>query len=402
MRRIVFLVWLTIVPAAQPILAQGTADRLPVVGTDRILKEEKYLAKIRGKRIGLVTNHTGVNHQLETTAAVLAARRDLKLVALFGPEHGIQGHAQAGQPISSQPNVYSLYGDTRAPTPAMLEDVEVLLYDIQDVGVRFYTYVSTLFESMKAAAQQGIPFVVLDRPNPIDATRVEGPVLEPGFESFVGIYHLPARYGMTPGELASLLNSEAAIGADLVVVPIQGWRRSKWYDQTGLHWIMPSPNMATLSTATVYPGLGLIEGTNLSEGRGTTRPFELIGAPWLHSQQLADRLNHLELPGTRFRPQAFLPTFSKYQGESCQGIQIHVLDRNQFQPIPTFLHIVTAVLHLHPKKLELADQVFDRLVGNSWVRRHLLQRRPVDEIVKQWQTALEEFKKKRTKYLLYR
>lgn len=397
-----FLVSFNSVPASQPLLGQGTvnAGTSLAIGADRILEDE-YLAKIRGKRIGLITNHTGVNSQLETTADVLARRSDLKLVALFAPEHGIQGHAQAEQVLTSQRNVYSLYGDTRAPTPAMLENVDVLLYDMQDVGVRFYTYISTLFESMKAAARQGIPFVVLDRLNPIDATRVEGPVLEPGFESFVGIYNLPTRYGMTPGELASLLNSEAAIGADLTIIPVKGWKRSQWYDQTGMQWVLPSPNMATLGTATVYPGLCLIESTNLSEGRGTVRPFELIGAPWLKSRQLADRLNQLGLTGVRFRTQAFTPTFSKHQGKLCQGVQIHVSDRNRFQPIPTLLHILTEIRNLHPGKLKLEAKFFDRLSGNSWVRESLLRGQPVDQIVRRWQPGLEEFKKKREKYLLY-
>ncbi len=384
-------------------LGEGKVDTgaIPALGADRILKEEKYFAQIRGKRIGLITNHTGVNQELEQTAKVFARHPDLKLVALFGPEHGMGGHAQAGESVSTRQKVYSLYGETRAPTAEMLQDIDVLVYDMQDVGVRFYTYISTLFECMKAAARHDLPLIVLDRPNPIDASRVEGPVLEPGYESFVGIYPLPTRYGMTPGELARLFNSEGGIGCDLAVVPIKGWRRSQWYDQTGLQWIMPSPGMPSLDTATVYPGLCLIEGTNLSEGRGTTRPFEFIGAPWLKNLELADRLNRLRLPGARFRPQAFTPTFAKYKGELCQGIQVHVLDRDQFQPIPTLLHILTEVHSLHPGRLKFQDEFFDQLAGNSSIRQGLLQGRPVEEVVRHWQAALEAFKKKRKKYLLY-
>ena len=384
-------------------LAQGKLDAgaMPTLGADRIVKEEQYFTRIRGKRIGLITNHTGVNQKLESTEKLFAHHPELNLVALFGPEHGIGGHAQAGQAVSSHRKVYSLYGEIRAPTSAMLKDVDVLIYDVQDVGVRFYTYISTLFECMKAAARHGLPLIVLDRPDPINASRVEGPVLEPGYESFVGIYSLPVRYGMTSGELAGLLNSEGKIGCDLVVVPMKDWTRTQWYDQTGLQWIMPSPGMASLATATVYPGLCLIEGTNLSEGRGTTRPFEFIGAPWLKNQELAQQLNRLRLPGVHFRPQAFTPTFSKYRGELCQGIQVHVLDRDQFQPIPALLHILTEVHNLHPSQLKFQDEFFDQLAGNSWIRQGLLQGRPVETLVRRWQPALDEFKRKRKKYLIY-
>ena len=397
------LVFLNHLSASEAILVQRRVPEniIPALGADRILKEEKYFAQIKGRRIGLITNHTGVNQELERTAKVLAHHPDLKLVALFGPEHGIEGHAQAGRSVSTQRRVYSLYGETKAPTAEMLEDIDVLVYDMQDVGVRFYTYISTLFECMKAAGRHDLPFIVLDRPNPIDASRVEGPVLEPGYESFVGIYPLPTRYGMTPGELAGLLNSEGGIDCKLAVVPIKGWKRSQWYDQTRLQWVMPSPGMPSLDTATVYPGLCLIEGTNLSEGRGTTRPFEFIGAPWLRNQELADRLNRLRLPGVRFRPQAFTPTFSKYPGERCQGIQVHVLDRDQFQPIPALLHILTEVRNLHAGQLKFQDEFFDQLAGNSRIRQGLLQGRSVEEMVRHWQPALEKFKKKRKNYLLY-
>ena len=370
------------------------------VGADRLF-ERPYFDWIQGKRVGLITNPTGVDSKLEAIKDLLADHADVQLVALFAPEHGILGQAQAEERIASYGNVYSLYGATRAPTAEMLKDVEVLLYDMQDVGVRFYTYISTMFLSMKAAAEKGIPFIVLDRPNPIDGTRVEGPVLQPGYESFVGIYALPIRYGMTAGELARMLNQQTDLQSDLKVVPLGGWRREQWYDQTGLEWISPSPNMPTVRTATVYPGLCLIEATNLSEGRGTTRPFELVGAPWLKSRELAERLNRLQLPGVRFREQAFTPTFSKYRDEQCQGIQIHVVDRNSFHPLSMVLHLLKEVRKLHPEQLALEETFFDRLVGNSWVRGALLQGQPVEQIVNQWQPALQEFKQNREKYLLY-
>jgi len=370
------------------------------VGADRLF-ERPYFNWIQGKRVGLITNPTGVNSELESTMDLLARHSDVQLVALFAPEHGILGQAQAEEGVSSYGNVYSLYGETRAPTAEMLKDVEVLLYDMQDVGVRFYTYISTMFLSMQAAAEKGIPFIVLDRPNPIDGSRVEGPVLQPGYESFVGIYALPIRYGMTAGELAQMLNQQTDLQCDLKVVPLGGWQREQWYDQTGLEWISPSPNMPTVTTAAVYPGLCLIEGTNLSEARGTTHPFELVGAPWLNSRELAESLNRLQLPGVRFREQAFTPTFSKYRDEQTQGIQIHVLDRDLFHPLPTVLHLLKEVRRLHPQQLVFDEAFFDRLVGNSWVRIALTQGTPVEDIVDQWQPALQEFKQTRAKYLLY-
>ncbi len=369
-------------------------------GADRIL-ENPYLDWIQGKRVGLITNPTGVNSQLVSTWEVLAQHPEVEVVALFGPEHGVFGQAQAGDRISDYGTVYSLYGDTRAPTAEMLENVEALIYDIQDVGVRFYTYISTMYLSMQAAAKKGIPFIVLDRPVPIDGARVEGPVLLTGHESFVGLPGLPIRYGMTTGELARMLNQEKRLETNLKVVPLDDWNRRHWYDQTSLEWILPSPNMPTLTTATVYPGFGLIEGTNLSEGRGTTLPFELVGAPWLNGRELARRLNRLQLSGVRFRPQTFAPTFSKYQGQPCQGVQIHIVDRNTFQPLNIALRLLTEVRRLHPEQLEFNDTFFDRLAGNSWIREALSEGRPVEEIVNRWQGELEKFKEVREKYLLY-
>ena len=238
----------------------------------------------------------------------------------------------------------------------MLRGVDLLVYDIQDVGVRFYTYISTLYECMKAAARDGIPLIVLDRPNPIDGDRVEGPLLDTSLVSFVGIHPLPIRYGMTVGELARLFNHEGELGCDLRVVPMQGWRRSRWFDETGLVWIPPSPNMPTLTTATLYAGFCLLEGTNLSEGRGTTRPFELVGAPWLDAPRLAESLNALDLAGVYFRVQSFTPTFSKFKDQVCQGIQIHVVDRDRFDPISGALHLLLQTLDLHPEELKFQDQ----------------------------------------------
>lgn len=370
-------------------------------GADRIF-EQPYFDWIRGRKVGLVTNQTGVDSNLELTADRLDANPEVDLAAIFGPEHGFLGTAQAGDRIASRGRLHSLYGDDLAPTPEVLSQLDVLLYDIQDVGARYYTFISTLAECLKAAAAQEIPFVVLDRPDPLGGLAVEGPVLEKGFESFVGIHPIPVRYGLTPAEFAGLLNDELELGADLRVVPLDGWQRRDWYDETGLQWIAPSPNMPTLTTATVYPGLCLLEGTNLSEGRGTTSPFELWGAPWLQARRLASQLNRLQLPGVRFRAQGFRPSFSKYSGQQCAGIQIHLTDRLRFEPLTTALHILGETLRLHPQEFHFNDSAFDRLMGNSWVREELLRGTPPHLIVQQWQGGLEQFKQRRSKHLIYR
>ncbi len=370
------------------------------LGADQIL-EEPFFSWIQGKRVGLITNQTGVTAQMESLADLLESHPEVSLVALFAPEHGLLGEAQAGEKIAGEAARYSLYGSTRAPTAKMLEGVDVLIFDVQDVGVRFYTYISTLYECMRAAGRHGIPLLVLDRPNPIDATRVEGPLLEPGQESFVGVHPIALRHGMTVGELGRLFNAEAELGCDLKIVPLRGWKRSQWYDQIGLQWIMPSPNMPSLGTATVYPGLCLIEGTNLSEGRGSTRPFELIGAPWLKGTQLARKLNLLGLEGVRFRPQAFRPTFSKFKGEPCLGIQIHVLDRHAFDPLRMVLHLLHQLIRMHPNEFEFKSEIFDRLSGSAAIRESLEQGRSAHEIISGWQQDLTSFRQRRARFLLY-
>ncbi len=368
-------------------------------GADRLL-EPPYRDWIRGQRLGIVTNHTGIRRDFEPLFRRLEREPEMQVTALFAPEHGFAGQAQAGDEVESTRSVFSLYGAQRAPTPEMLEQVDLLIYDIQDVGTRFYTYISTLYECLRAAAQAGVPVLVLDRPNPLGGVRVEGPVLEPGMESFVGIFRLPIRYGLTVGELAELFDREAQLGADLRVVPLQGWSRDRWFDQTGLPWLAPSPNMPTLETAVVYPGFCLIEGTNLSEGRGTTRPFQLVGAPWLEAEALAGRLNGLGLAGVHFRPQPFTPTFSKYAGEDCRGVQVHVVDRERFRPVEAAVHFLVQARRLHPDRLELRDG-FDRLAGNGWMRRQILAGRPAEEIIARWAEPLAAFAAVRQTYLRY-
>ncbi|NMB46409.1 MAG: DUF1343 domain-containing protein, partial [Firmicutes bacterium] len=298
--------------------------------------------------------------------------------------------------------VYSLYGKTQKPTTKMLEGIDLLLFDIQDAGVRFYTYISTMAYSMQAAAENGIDFIVLDRPNPINGITVEGPVLEKGFESFVGPYSLPIRHGMTLGELARYFNGEFAIGANLHVIPMHGWRREAWFDDTGLkNWVLPSPNLPTLDTATVYPGMCLLEGANVSDGRGTTRPFELIGAPFIDSMELAGHLNGRQLAGAMFRPVSFIPVSRKYVNERVHGVQVHVLDRDTFEPVRAGIEVLVALQELYPDKLEFRQEPFDRIAGNAWVREAIQSGESAAAIQRRWQGDLGEFRVVRGRYLLY-
>lgn len=375
------------------------------LGIDVLLHDRIDL--IRGKNVGLITNPTGVNRELVSDIDLLAHAPDVHLVALFGPEHGIRGAHQAGasvgsyrDPVTGVP-VYSLYGKIRQPTPAMLKGVDVLVFDIQAVGARFYTYLYTMADAMKAAAAAHIPIIVLDRPNPIGGTQVQGPVLDPEFASFVGKYPIALRYGMTVGELARFFNQQFHIGAHLTVVKMRGWKRSMYYDDTPLQFVMPSPNMPTETTALVYPGMGLIEGTNVSEGRGTTRPFELAGAPWIDAEALAHTLNGKHLKGVRFRPAHFTPTFSKYEGQPCNGIQVHVLDRDTFNPVVVGLTVIKTIHDLYPQHFAFKASHFDHLIGNDWVRQDIEKGVSVARMRRHWQKALSQFKKARQKYLLY-
>lgn len=289
----------------------------------------------------------------------------------------------------------------------MLENIDVLLFDIQDVGTRFYTYIYTMAYAMEAAKENNIPLIVLDRPNPQGGTKVEGPVLDMKYSSFVGNYSIPLRHGMTVGELAELFNEEFEIGAELTVVKMNGWKREMYYDDTSLPFVMPSPNMPTLETALVYPGAALIEGTNVSEGRGTTKPFELIGAPFINADDLAGHLNSLNLPGVTFRAASFTPSFSKHAGKLSHGIQIHVTHRDAFKPVETGLHIVKAIHDMYPEDFEFRAEnsagisFFDNLMGNGWVREDIEEGKPVEEISSKWQKELKQFNKTREEYLLY-
>lgn len=375
------------------------------LGVEALLSDHKDL--IAGKKVGLITNPTGVDQKLNSIVDLLQNDPDVELTALYGPEHGVRGDAQAGSYIKSyidEPTglpVYSLYGSTRKPTAEMLADIDVLLFDIQDVGTRFYTYIYTMAYAMEAAKENDIPFIVLDRPNPLGGEKVEGPVLDEEYKSFVGNYPIPLRHGMTVGELAKLFNEEFKIGADLTVVEMSGWDRDMYYDETPLEFVAPSPNMPTLDTALVYPGAALIEGTmNISEGRGTTQPFELLGAPFINSTEFAATLNELNLPGVTFRAASFTPSFSKNAGKLTHGVQIHITDRDAYQPVETGLHIVKTMNDMYPEDVQFRS-FFNNLIGNGWVLEAIQNGQSVEEIQAQWQEGLDEFKQVRAEYLIY-
>lgn len=395
---------------------------------------EKQLDLLRGKRVGLITNPTGVDGELVSIVERFRADPAVNLVALYGPEHGVRGNAQAGEFVDFFQDeqlglpVFSLYGQAlKLPTQplenidalmrefdtqhtgktvehGMLHGVEVLVFDLQDVGTRVYTYVATMAYAMRAAAEAGIPFVVLDRPNPIGGVAMEGPILEyPQHSSFIGLYPVPLRHGMTAGELAQLFNAKfLEKPVALTVVAMEGWRRGDWFDDSGLPWVSPSPNMPTPDTAAVYPGQVLLEGTNLSEARGTTKPFELFGAPWIDGYVLTRELNALGLAGARFREAWFAPTFSKWAGERCGGCQLHVTDRAVFRSVTVVLAVLQTVKRLYGAKLELHADYFDKVMGTSAVREAFERGEDYAAIAARWEPGLAEFKRLRKAFLLYR
>lgn len=394
---------------------------------------ESRLELLRGKRVGLITNPTGVDASLRSVIERFRSHPALRLSALYGPEHGVRGNAQAGEYVPFYFDeqlhlpVFSLYGQLQK-LPAdmltrideymrtfdtqhtgkrvereMLQAVEVMVFDLQDVGTRVYTYVATMAYAMQAAAEAGIPFVVLDRPNPINGLTMEGPILEyPQHSSFIGLYPVPLRHGLTAGELARFFNAKfLPRPADLSVVPMEGWRREDWFDATGLPWVLPSPNLPTPDTAAVYPGQVMLEGTNLSEGRGTTRPFELFGAPWIDGYVLARELNALDIPGVTFREAWFTPTFSKFTGKRCGGCQLHVVDRGAFRPVATTLTVLQMIRRWYGEKLELHADYFDKVMGTSTVRAAMERGDPVVQIVAGFGAGLAEFSREREAFLLY-
>jgi uncharacterized protein YbbC (DUF1343 family) len=378
---------------------------------------QQGFAPLRGLTVGLVTHPAAVDAQLRHARDLLAEAPGVKLAALFGPEHGLTGEAQdlvgvAGGSDSGL-RVYSLYGDSfesLKPTEEQLRGLDALVIDLQDVGSRYYTFQATMLFCLEAAARGGLKALVLDRPNPLGGEAVEGPALRPGYESFVGIHPLATRHGLTVGELARLYKAERGIGGEIEILPCAGWRRDRDFDGTGLPWVLPSPNMPTLDTAFVYPGQCLLEGTNLSEGRGTTRPFELCGAPGIDARKLCRRLQDEGWPGVAFRPAWFRPTFQKHAGRTCGGLQLHVTDREAFRPVRTGLAVLAALRDLageafawrrEPYEFVADRPAIDLLFGSDRERLALETGAAPQEICRAWEAEEEAFRQRRRPYLLY-
>jgi len=387
-------------PAAEPV---GSSTLHPVhCGIDVLVKNR--FAPLKGKRVALVTNHTGKTKDGLSTIDALAQAPDVQLKVLFSPEHGIRGlvdkeigdskDEKTGLPIKS------LYGKSRKPSKEQLEDIDVLVYDIQDIGARFYTYISTLGLAIEAAKESGIPILVLDRPNPIGGVEVAGPIRDDEFEAFIAHHALPVRHGMTVGELAQLFNAERKIEADLQVIPCEGWKREDLFDWTGLTWTNPSPNMRSLTEALLYPGVGLLEATNLATGRGTDTPFERLGAPWINAREFAAALNARELKGVRFVPNEFIPKERQFSGENCKGVQIFITDRDQFDPVALGIELASVLRDLYPdqwKPDNLLKFIADRAAYDALVKGERSQ-----AIMDLWKSELEEFRAIRSRYLLYK
>jgi uncharacterized protein YbbC (DUF1343 family)/CubicO group peptidase (beta-lactamase class C family) len=380
---------------------QGPRNGKVQTGID-VLEAENF-APLAGRRVGLITNATGVDAAGRRTIDLLYHAPGVKLLALFSPEHGLEGLADTRVLSSTDAAtglpVYSLYGDTERPTDRMLEGLDALVFDIQDAGVRFYTYITTLGYCLEAAAKKGIEFYVLDRPNPIKGDEVEGPILENGLRSFAAYYPLPIRHGMTVGELAEMFNSEKHLGAKLRVIKMRDWRRSDWYDETGLAWVNPSPNLRNLTEEVLYPGVAMMEGANVSVGRGTDTPFEILGAPWIDSRNLAAYLNAREIQGVRFVPVDFKPSTSSFAGQVCHGVQIVLLDRQALDPAELGVEITAALWKLYPDSFQLEKTL--PLLGARWVLDAIRAGKDPHRIAYEWQDALEQFRTLRAKYLLY-
>jgi len=376
------------------------------LGIDRI---EQFLYLFEGKKIGLITNPTGVNSQLRSTIDILSEVTNL--VVLFSPEHGVRGDKQAGAKVEpyldpkTGVKVYSLYGKNKKPTQEMIENIDVFVLDIQDIGSRLYTYIYTMAYAMQSAKEWNKSFIVFDRPNPMGGNIVEGNLVKAGFTSFIGLYPIPYRHGLTIGELATLFNNEFGIDCDLTVIPMTGWKRDMDYEQTDLEWILPSPNMPTIETVFAYHATCFFEGTNISEGRGTTKPFELVGATWLDAEQLANTMNEKELSGVYFRPAYFTPTFSKHQDQLCKGVQIHILDRKKFQALHTGLHLLKEIRAQNQEKFayslpytEKGRSMIDYNTGSDYIRTHDFD---PDKVYKQWREESVCFEWRKRQYHLY-
>ncbi len=386
-----------------------------VLGVEKLL-EDKY-SELEGARVGLICNQASVDHGYHHVADLFSQHSDINLTALFGPQHGIRGDLQdnmieTDHAIDKRTGlpVYSLYSETREPTEKMLADVDVLVFDMQDVGCRIYTFVYTMANCMMAARKFGKRVIVCDRPNPITGSMVSGNVLESDFASFVGLFPIPTRHGMTPGELAKLFNNHFNINCELEVITMDGWRRELWLDETDTPWVLPSPNMPTIDSATVFPGTVHFEGTQMSEGRGTTRPFELIGAPYIDPDAYADVLNSLGLDGIYFRACVFQPTFQKHGKVSCGGVQLHVIDRTIFEPVSTGIAMTKTAYDMYadnfkwkepPYEYVYDKNPFDVISGTDKIRKAFENGTSLDSLLSTWEEPLQDFLKVREAHLLY-
>jgi uncharacterized protein YbbC (DUF1343 family) len=384
-------------------------------GIERLLGEDRAL--LTGSRVALVSNPASIDGRLRHAADLLADDPEINLVALFGPQHGFRSDLQDnmietphGADRRRQVPIYSLYSETREPTAEMLRDVDVLVIDLQDVGTRVYTYIYTMANCMRAAARHGVRVVVCDRPNPVGGVAVEGPVLRPEYSSFVGQYPIPLRHGLTIGEIARLFNQEFSIGAALDIVQLDGWHRPMYFDETGLPWVIPSPNLPTLDSVIVYPGAVLFEGTMLSEGRGTTRPFELLGAPWIDGDALAAAMNSRGLAGVHFRPVFFEPTFQKHARQTCGGCQLHVLDREAFQPVRVAVELLDEFRRQDPSSFAWRQPPYeyehdkwpiDILYGSDRLRTAFDRDEGAAALTASWGAEEDAFRRLRERYLLY-
>jgi len=374
---------------------------------------EKYVTQFQGKRIGLLTNLTGVNQQLESTIDLFFHHKNIQLTTLFGPEHGLRGEVKEGEWIDSTIDsytglpVYSLYNKDKKPNPNMLKDVDVVFCDLQDIGSRYYTFIYTLANMMRLCSDQGKQVVVLDRPNPINGIDVEGNCVQTGFTSFVGKYPIPIRHGFTIGEIATLFNDEFQIKCDLEVIHMEGWSRTDYFSDTDLLWVSPTPNTTGIDMCLLYPGTCLIEGTNLSEGRGTTKPFEVVGAPFINGRQLADEMNQLNLAGVLFRPTVFKPYTSKHANKVCEGVALHITDRNHLQPVQIGVRLLEVIFTRYPEQAQFIRSAdfnnryfIDLLAGTDELRKQLLTQN-IAPFIQQMKHDTQAFLKLREAYLLY-
>lgn len=404
-------VFAVILATALPGSCAARAQKAPAVakaarpktetGIDALVAED--FAPLRGKRVGLITNQTGVDARGRRTIDLLAHAKGVKLVALFSPEHGIRGRmdesvSNSTDEVTGLP-IYSLYGATRRPTPEMLANLDALVFDIQDAGVRFYTFITTMGYCMEAAAKQHIRYFVLDRPDPLGGQIIEGPMLDRDKTSFVAYFPMPVRYAMTLGELARMFNAENHIGADLHVIELKNWRRSEFYDQTGLTWISPSPNLRTLREDIPYPGIEILQAAGVSVGRGTDAPFEHFGAPWIRSAELLAELNRRKMPGVRFASDRFTPTDGLYKGQECHGVSVTVTNRESFRSMLMGLETIAVLHKLYPQNFQTPKTV--ELLGSQSTVEQLRSGENPRDIIAGWAPALAQFRAMRQKYLLY-